>query len=81
MTMVGPEQQPKLRFKGALVMNWVEGSCCFDPVAKKAYMFGGWSPDLYHTATHPESGRPQMLLGRYFNSLLEVDVEAMEIKV
>lgn len=27
LTMVGPEQQPKLRFKGALAMNWVEGSC------------------------------------------------------
>lgn len=63
------------RLTGQLTTSWGEGSACFDPVSRKAYAFGGWSEDLYAHTVNPETGKLTQLLGRYFNTIVEFDID------
>jgi len=76
--MGGPGRE---RFKGAFSAAWREGASYFDPVARKAYLFGGWTQDLNFGSVEPETGGPIMLTGRYFSLLLEINVDALEMRV
>ena len=57
----------------------LESSACFDPVTRKAYVFGGWSNDDFDFAVLP-TGRPASLTGRYFANLVEIDLDKKLIR-
>ena len=55
-------------------VSWAEGAACFDPITKKAYIFGGWNSDMYGHSVLKETGTVVTLEGRYYGILVEIDM-------
>ena len=51
-----------------------EGACCFDPITRKAYAYGGWN-NGEKTCCVNEDSVPQYLHGKYYSTLIEIDME------
>jgi hypothetical protein len=53
-----------LRFKGPASAFWSEGAASFNPVNRKAYVFGGWNEHFSWFTFAADSGRGYALTGR-----------------
>jgi hypothetical protein len=67
------------RFKGSVSFPCAESSACFDYESCKGYIFGGWTHDLMSFAATPD-GTASLLHGRYFNVVIEVDIDTQVIR-
>lgn len=67
------------RFQGSIPVTCAESSACFDSESRKGYIFGGWTHDLKSFAARPD-GACNLLEGRYFNVVIEVDVDSHVIR-
>ena len=54
------------RFKGPTTSFCSEGAASFDPVSRKAYVFGGWNIHFNWFTIAADSGQLQQLEGRYW---------------
>ncbi len=57
-----------------------EASCCFDPVTRKAYVFGGWNHDMY-TMGCGRLAQGCMNSGKYYGTLHEIDMDHQIVRV
>ena len=67
---------------GSTMHTFVEGGACFDPVSRKAYIYGGWNEDYYFIEADARGRHdaPRMLSGRYYGSLLEISIDNMLLR-
>jgi hypothetical protein len=56
-----------------------EAAAAFDPITKKAYIYGGWRLQYNEMQFSGVNGKPFVLSGRYYGTLVEVDVDAKRI--
>jgi hypothetical protein len=69
----------KDHMRGTMPWPVSESSCCFDPVTRKAYAFGGWNPDVY-TMACGKRGQYCQNSGKYYNTLHEIDMDNRMIR-
>ena len=54
------------RIKGQVSTSWSEGAASYNPVSRKAYVFGGWNVHFNELTIAADSGQLQQLEGRYW---------------
>jgi hypothetical protein len=54
------------RIKGQVSTFWSEGAASYNPVSRKAYVFGGWNVHFNELTIAADSGQLQQLEGRYW---------------
>ena len=81
VVIVGQPESSLPRLTGAVGIMYHEAAACFDPVSRKAYVFGGWSEDMYWPAVSRDSGQCTNLMGRFFNTLTEIDMDQLAMRI
>ena len=74
-----PSQETAKHMGGTMPFPTSESSCCFDPVTRKAYVYGGWNHDVY-TMGVSKRGQIHLNTGKYYGTLHEIDMDVQMIR-
>ena len=67
------------RIEGQPCAGWAEGGCSYDPISRKAYLFGGWTEDNFFF-TVSNDGKAKRLAGRYYGTLVQFDIDNLTVR-
>ena len=74
-----PSHETAKHMGGTMPFPTSESSCCFDPVTRKAYVYGGWNHDVY-TMGVSKRGQMNLNTGKYYGTLHEIDMDVQMIR-
>jgi hypothetical protein len=74
------ESDTILKMEGTESLVFSEACASYDPITKKAYIYGGWREDFNWYSVDPNTSSVGVLQGRFNCTLLEVDVAGNRIR-